>query len=725
MAIFKIKTLDKIDIEKKPRVYFTCHPDDFDKYFKKVCEDIFKTHDCAIYYTEDMNEVIPEDEKQVDLGRNNLFVVPVTFKLLTTPNRAMDDDIPYAVQEHIAVLPIMMEHGIEEFYSDPHKFGELQYINPFSTDLTEISYEEKLKNYLESVLVSDETAKRIRAAFDTYIFLSYRKKDRKYANELMRLIHSIPECRDVAIWFDEFLTPGESFKDNISKMLNNSKLFALLVTPNLLEEPNGKPNFVMGEEYPAAKQSDIDILPAEMEYTDKAALETKFQGLPNCVNPYDNEAFKTRLLETITKLANQSSDMPEHNFLIGLAYLDGIDVEVDRERGVQLILSAAEAGLVEAMKKLCYIYRTGKGAKCDCKEEVKWAERIVDYYVQQCGNEHTDTLDALENLGFAYDDLGNYHKALQIKEQVYEQSCKVLGEKHLDTLSRLNSLVSVYDKFGYSGSQMWAKNFLYKKFGKFLGEKKLKETLSQWNAVTDYHDISDYRKPLELGEKAYTQLCEILGKEHPQTLHALRNLSNVYTGLGDFKKALQLAEEIYALACKIWDEEDPYMLPYLNNLAVLNGYVGDSQKELLLEEKVYKQACEIFGEDDFETIIFMNNLATTYDEIGEHQKALTLIDKAYTQSCKISGESHPNTITILGNMAGVHKELGNRKKELELRERVYELRCNVQGQEHPNTISALDCLMGATFKNWKFLKGAKLFAKYYKAVTRSLLGERK
>ena len=48
------------------------------------------------------------------------------------------------------------------------------------------------------------SAEGTRHAFDAYIFLSYRKKDRRYANELMRLIHNNPECRDIAIWFDEF-----------------------------------------------------------------------------------------------------------------------------------------------------------------------------------------------------------------------------------------------------------------------------------------------------------------------------------------------------------------------------------------------------------------------------------------------------------------------------------------------------------------------------------------
>ena len=269
MTNLQYKTKGNSLPNKKPRVYFTCHPDDFDKSFDKICEDIFKTHDCAIYYTEDMTAAFDEANVDTDLGSMNLFVIPVTFKLLTKPNRAMNFDFAYAKKEHIPVLPIMLEPGIDDFYSHPDKFGELQYLNPCSTDLTEISYEEKLKKYLESVLISDEMAKRVRAAFDAYIFLSYRKKDRRYANELMRLIHAKPEFRDIAIWYDEFLTPGESFNENIGKMLNDSKLFALLVTPNLLEEPNGKPNFVMGEEYPMAKNSGMDILPAEMEDTDK------------------------------------------------------------------------------------------------------------------------------------------------------------------------------------------------------------------------------------------------------------------------------------------------------------------------------------------------------------------------------------------------------------------------------------------------------------------------
>ena len=33
MAMFKVETKNKINIDQKPKVYFTCHPDDFERYY--------------------------------------------------------------------------------------------------------------------------------------------------------------------------------------------------------------------------------------------------------------------------------------------------------------------------------------------------------------------------------------------------------------------------------------------------------------------------------------------------------------------------------------------------------------------------------------------------------------------------------------------------------------------------------------------------------------------
>ena len=573
MATMKCRTKGNASPKGKPRVYFTCHPEDFDRYFEKICEDIFKIHDCAIYYTEDMSANIEEADKETDLESNNLFIVPVTFRLLSKPNRAMDGDIPTAMQAHIPVLPFMMEPGLASVYA--LKFGEIQYLNPHSSDLTEIPYEEKLRKYLESTLISDELAKQVRAAFDAYIFLSYRKKDRRHANELMRLIHSHPACRDIAIWYDEFLNPAESFRENIAKNLEKSKLFALLVTPNLLEEPDGKPNFVMAEEYPAAQHSGIDILPAEMEKTDQELLGRKFPDIPPCVDPHDDEAFRNRLLDSISRIAvTANDDDPMHNYLIGLAYLEGIDVEIDRERGISLITQAAEADLPEAMKKLYRMYCDGKSVKLDYKEAAKWAQRLAAHNEKTLGREHPDTLRSLSNLAVTYSDLGDYQKALVLKEKVYDLGYKLLGAEHPDTLTSLSNL-----------------------------------------ALT-YSDLGDYQKALVLMEKVYDLRCKILRAEHPDTLSSLNNLAATYSYLGNHQKTLELGEKLYDLRRKLLGDSHPDTLLSLYNLSVTYYNLGDYQKALELGEKSYKLASRIYGKEHPTTQQIHKNLKSFFRAAG-------------------------------------------------------------------------------------------------------------
>lgn len=495
MLTLAYKTKGNAIPKGKPRVFFTCHPEDMNN-LDKLCEDIFQAHDCAVYYTEDMTDAISEEDHALQLEQMNLFVVPVSLKMLINPNRAMDLDVPFALEKHIPILPIMIEPGLDVIYSREDKFGTSQYLDPNVSDITAIPYEQKIERYLSSVLIDDETAEKVRKAFDAYIFLSYRKKDRKYANELMRLIHADPKCRDIAIWYDEYLTPGESFNEAIQAALEKSELFTLLVTPNLVNEEN----YIQTTEYPAAKESGKSIFPVEMESTNRAKLETRFQAIPACTNP-DDEQSRTRLIDSLRQVALRENDTdPAHNYLIGLAYLDGIDVEVNKERGIELITSAAETDLLEAMEKLFDMYREGSGVKLDYREALKWGKRLTDYYTREYGEEHPNTLTSLNNLAFNYGELGDHKKALELKEKVYVLRSHTLGEEHSDTLIALNNLAISYGKLG------------------------------------------NHRKELELEEKIYALRSRVLGEEHPATLTSLRDLTNIYEKLGNTTKARELRE---------------------------------------------------------------------------------------------------------------------------------------------------------------------------------------
>lgn len=382
MTNLKYKTRGNTNPKGKQRVYFCCHPNDFKTFFETVSEEILAKQNCAVWYLD--ADVVRDEALLADLKQMQLFVMPVTRELLCTENPALDIEFGFAVKNHIPVLPLMQERGLELLFNQ--KCGNLQFLDKHNTDATVISYDEKLQRYLESVLIGDELAEKIRAAFDAYVFLSYRKKDRKYAQELMRLIHKNEFCRDIAIWYDEFLTPGENFNDSIKEALQKSSLFVLTVTPNVVNEPN----YIMQTEYPMAKEEGKPILLAELVPTDKALLREKYEDIPEIANAHDEAELSEVLLDAIKKIAVRENDSsPEHNFFIGLAYLGGVDVETDFDRALSLITSAAESGLVSAAGKLSDMYCNGIGVQRDYQKSAYWMGQKVELLKQNCQTEKT------------------------------------------------------------------------------------------------------------------------------------------------------------------------------------------------------------------------------------------------------------------------------------------------------------------------------------------------
>lgn len=276
MSDFNFRTRENSVPQGKQGVCFTCHLEDFEIYFGKISAQILEHIDCAVWYSY-LEEAYADIE--TDLGKMNLFVIPVTTRLLTTNNRTMEYDLPFALEHNIPVLPLVQENGLDELYYK--NFGDLHYL---SESKDEIEYKEALKRYLFRVLLQDGLADKIRKSFDAYVFLSYRKKHRKYALELMRLIHNNDFCRDIAIWYDAFLNPGESFNSAIEDSLKKSALFAMVVTPNLVKEEN----YVHVREYSLAMENGKKILPAELERTDKSNLVEMYKSIPDCIDARDD-----------------------------------------------------------------------------------------------------------------------------------------------------------------------------------------------------------------------------------------------------------------------------------------------------------------------------------------------------------------------------------------------------------------------------------------------------
>lgn len=393
-------------------VYLASLPEDTPALLDQVYQMLDKHMDIALFYE---NSPLTEEERKEALLQMQMIVLPVTKNLLEGENPVVDLVIRFSEEQHLPVLPLMFEKNMLGRFEEV--FHSVQYLDPFQDDPTAIPFDDKLGRYLDDMLAGDRLIDRVRAAFRSHIFLSYRKKDRIHALKLMNLIHEQEDWQDVAIWYDEFLIPSEDYHEMTMKALKESDLFVLLVTPNLTERPQGKPNYVMEKEYPAACRWHKPILPVELAETDRLELEREYPDLPPCIRKTEEDQDEVSFLELENRLKSYRAllppraDTPEHFFLIGIGYLEGIEVEKDNQRALKLIRRAAEVGYIEAIGELIFLYEKGKGVACDPLEGIRWRQRLIQIIRSDKAYSRIRVADEVMHLGQAYENVKDYEHA--------------------------------------------------------------------------------------------------------------------------------------------------------------------------------------------------------------------------------------------------------------------------------------------------------------------------
>lgn len=704
----KYKTRGSSEPGGKPRVYFSCHPRDFDTAFPLIAGDILEHVSCAIWYDTDLSVYPDRDDLEDILKEVQLVVLAVTSTFLHEENRARNLDLPLALENHIPVLPIMLENGLENEFNKT--CAEIQLVTKNVTDSTATPYDQVLGTYLKSVLVGDELAEKIRTAFDAYVFLSYRKKDRRHAHRLMRLIHENEEFRDFAIWYDEFLVPGEGFNEAIADAFNKSSLFVMTVTPSLEE----KGNYVMSVEYPMArdrekKDGKFDIVSVEM-YQDKDKVdgrewridpeklkdheEFKYDRITDLRDEHKKPELNRAMLDAFSHIAKKESDGSSlHRYFIGIAYLSGIDVEVNYEKALKLLESAAtdEDPCFDATEKLADMYRNGAGVKRDPKKAIEWQKKLVSqlrhaYDLNHDPDEHkgygTMCFKAMRKLSELCREAGKTAEAIESAKdalkfsRVLDQEVGVREQEH-DRALILNLLGSLYKSAGdytAAGECYTEAVGIYEKQAHEIGSTRARRDLSI--ALERVGDLLRKKEDLQGAESDYVKAMAIRKQlnDSASDTSTRRDYSAILTKMGNIKKEKKKygeAFDLYAEALEIDRElsEEVKTHQAMDDYAVSLIKLGDIHKaQGMLEDagNCYQKASEIIGDnlEKTDSLFYRDHcagvkekLASICKKLGDPQRAADLYREAVKERRKINEilrtDSSANSLAVSLYNAGV------------------------------------------------------------------------
>ena len=152
---------EKTSPQGKPRVYFSCHPADFETAFPMIPKDILDQANCAVWYDPDPAAAVDAEELEAVLNEMQLVVFPVTSRFLREENRARNAEFPLAMKNHIPILPILLENDLGYEFIDT--CAPIQAVTREVTDPTATPYETVLKTFLNSVLIGEKLAEKVRS----------------------------------------------------------------------------------------------------------------------------------------------------------------------------------------------------------------------------------------------------------------------------------------------------------------------------------------------------------------------------------------------------------------------------------------------------------------------------------------------------------------------------------------------------------------------------------
>jgi tetratricopeptide (TPR) repeat protein len=338
---------------------------------------------------------------------------------------------------------------------------------------------------------------------------------------------------------------------------------------------------------------------------------------------------------------------------------------------------------------------------------VETAERIVALEREVLGETDGRVVASLQRLAGWREALGQYVKAIRVRQEIVRLQERRLGKDHWQTTDARLDLQDSRRLAAMSPEDRTA----------FL------QARADHARAVQLHQQGKFRQAVQIAAKVLAVRRVVLGERHPDYATSLNNLAELYRAIGEPGKALPLLREVRESLRQALGERHPHYAHSLHNLASLYKDLGEHGKALPLALEARDLCRQVLGQRHRDYATSLNNLAWLYRARGEHGKALTLFLEARRLRRKVLGEKHPDYTQSLHNLGMLYREMGEPGKALPLLREALKLRRQALGERHPDYALILNSLAGVYYHRGEHGKALPLLREA-RRLYRQALGER-
>jgi tetratricopeptide (TPR) repeat protein len=282
--------------------------------------------------------------------------------------------------------------------------------------------------------------------------------------------------------------------------------------------------------------------------------------------------------------------------------------------------------------------------------------RMLALRRSELGEQHADTLMALNNLGQLWWQQSKYADAHAVLTKVLEFRRHALGAEHPDTLITMANVGLVLHEQGkYAEAEPLLTGVLEAE-RRLRGDNHPETLLSMLNVGKLYTDLGK----LDQAETVLRNLVDIgsktLGGEHHTVIAGMNNLGVVYFAQSKFAEAEPVFAALAAVSRRIYGEAHDTTLTVLNNLGVLNRNLGNLARAEELLAGVVETQGRVIGDEHPNQLSSIASLASVYHYRGRRAEAEALYIKTLAAQRRVNGPDHLATISTMRLLGTLYYE---------------------------------------------------------------------
>jgi len=286
--------------------------------------------------------------------------------------------------------------------------------------------------------------------------------------------------------------------------------------------------------------------------------------------------------------------------------------------------------------------------------------RAVELRRMTQGEEHPETLEAMNNLGNFLTENGNYTESAALFEKLIEVQTRKVGLDDWTTLRSINNLGYSVDWQGRTEEAEKLYRTAYDGLTRVAGSRDAERLNALNNLAICLQSLGRY----DDADPLFRELIEIRtamgGPNDPETLRAQMNYAQSFTKSGRAAEGeRRLREAVNAMEASL-TAKHPLTITAITNLAAVVADLGRLDDAVTLNRRAYDAQVAFAGTDHPSTLMRKNEFITTMIQMGRWSEAIPLARELREQYTKMFGAAEWRTLTITGNLAFALNQSGDR-----------------------------------------------------------------